>query len=477
MNNSFTRYDALIPRSSFGRRFRKRIDSADGARLNVTAVQPPGSFSNQHANRIGSPQSLALAISLFVVILGFSVLAGCAEMKTRDSSWEAAHPGKALTGVHYSLPRGVVDMEGKPGGSGETYAITIGRHNESEGSARYRLVRCHSPFDEDTTEFHIDANGLLTSNLNITSESKVPDIIFNLTDTAINLAKIGAKAQTMMGMTRAEATPRPLKPFKVSFDPLIRRERLQAVRVLESAGFGLTVSNISSSDDGGKELSAVEKISENGAYYHPLTTVKIVVSCEGDAAVSVARNVSIPDPSRVAVYALYRAPLVKKETKLTFVDGEPRDLTGKHPSEVLEASLIPVTVTSKVLAALPDIGSLFWKPKPAATPNSDLTGQTARLKAQQDLDAQKAATLKQRQELANVQKNPGAPAPVETTGMTNEAPGNPASSTDVSALQKRVTDQQKQIDDLQNNLQRLSSQGNKPDLPPVPTPTPAPEDH
>src|SRR6202023_1504166 len=101
-------------------------------------------------------------------------------------------------------------------------------------------------------------------------------------------------------------------------------------------------------------------------------------------------NVPIPDVQSIAVFDLHRAAFVKKETQLTFVDGEPQTLHHKKPSEVYGAVVIPANATKKIADALPSIGSLFYKPAPK--PNADVQDKTARLQAQRALYNQEVAT-------------------------------------------------------------------------------------
>lgn len=344
------------------------------------------------------------------------ILSACSSMRTVDAPTNVSQSGRAYAGLHYFLPRGIIDIVGTVDADGKAYTVTIARHNEADRRQRYLLVQNNSILHEDVTDLKVNDKGLLNEDLALTSESKTAQIIYNVTDTAINIAKIyaktsGASPMTAYGLAAEPTAPINLKSFKVSFDPLKDEEITDAENTVRDAGFDLRVERRKSTTSslelkGGPENSHDASttardslpISEDpllkgngpsraGVYYRPLTTVKVklhirqnVKNKDEIGELAINQNVPIPDPSALAIYSLYRGTLIKKETTLTFADGEPRTMHHKKPSELLAASEIPLTISSHVLAALPDLGSLVYKPK--SGPNAKIEADTARLNAQ-----------------------------------------------------------------------------------------------
>ncbi len=321
----------------------------------------------------------------------FLWVAGCTSMKTLDAPTGEPQTGKAYTGLHYFLPRGIIDIEGTVNAAKDGYTVTLARHNEADRAKRYRLVQCTSILHEDITTMQLDAQGLLTSELAVSSESKTADVLYNVTTTALNIAKIYAKVSGASPLAKAlsgepDESALDLESFKVSFDPLIPSEIREAKERVRKAGFELSVEVPLGTSGGAKswamneELSITGKLANGGVYYRPLTTVKVRLKCTQKAQLALYQNVPIPDVQSLAVYNLSRGAFIKKETKLTFASGEPTKMVHSKPSEALGVTAIPVKITADILDALPALGTLVYKPKPG--PNAEIEAQTARLNAE-----------------------------------------------------------------------------------------------
>jgi hypothetical protein len=409
-------------------------------------------------------------------------------MKTLDAP--VGEDSKSYTGLHYFLPRGIIDIQGTVAqGAAGTYQLKVTRHNEPDRTQRYRLVQRNSGLYEDTTDIQVNDKGLLTDKLSLTSESKTGDIVSSLTDTFVNVATIAAKFSgpggVMTGATNENQTPSPppLKPFNVSFDPLIRSEVNHARDIAERAGFLLSVERtgmgVNAAKDQSAQLVSGGGVSRNGVFYRPLTTVKLKIEQIRDldqSETTLSINVPIPDVQSIAVFDLHRAPFVKKETQLTFADGELRALHHVKPSEVYGAVQIPANATKKIVDALPTIGSLFYKPEPK--PNDDLAAKTAHLQAQQALYNQEVATAQaKKQAQAAV---PGSPqSTVTAMGSADTASTN---DTEAKADQKRtdakITELQQQFEKLKSDkigsMDHSRQTDKEKEQQPAGTPTPSP---
>ncbi len=369
------------------------------------------------------------------------VLAGCAEVSTKNANVGEKSAGKASTGVHYLLPRGIIDIEGN-NDQDKGFVVSLARHNEGDPGRRYLLVQHSSPFHEDTVTFTVNEKGLLNEAVNVSSASKTGAIINNLTDTAINVATIVAKANglgpttaaTELSDSRVE-TIAPFKPFKVSFDPFKPAEVRKAIATVRDANFRLAVETTQGPDLSAapEEAMVTGELDRSGVFYHPLTTVRIHLhGIDAKAAIDLHQNVPVPDLSAIAVYNLRRGVLITKSSNLTFADGELRAVTHSKPSEVLAASQIPLDVSTKLVNALPSVGDLFFPRQLGAA--SKTNAETARLKAEQDLAAQQLATLQAKQALEDARKGKAPSA-----GSSEARAATAAINTSMAAVKESAT--------------------------------------
>jgi hypothetical protein len=404
---------------------------------------------------IGGRARLPLKAATTGAIL--SIFLGCSSMRTVDSPVDGPQTTHAYTGVHYFLPRGVIEIVGNVQESGKAYEITVARFNEPDRTQRYRLVQNSSIFHDDVTNLKVNDKGLLSEDLAITSESRSAEVIYNITDTALNIAKIyakttGASPMTASGLTPPPTAPADLKSFKVRFDPLIAKERRQAKAMVEDAGFHLEVETGNTANTDAKNFNQSEQVREAevshaGVFYRPLTTVKISLQCRSVADLAINQNVPVPDPHSIAVYSLKRGVLIKKSTTLTFVDGEPRGMQHSKPSELLGASAIPSKVTASVLSALPSLGALVYKPSPSQNAKLDaetarLNAETASIRAHTDaLNAKKAAAEAAAKE-QNDTGNTAADTAAATAATLNASMSGASldAKTKIDILEKRVKD-------------------------------------
>ncbi|MEO8613911.1 MAG: hypothetical protein ABI600_02130 [Luteolibacter sp.] len=406
-----------------------------------------------------------------VVTMG-CLTASCAMVQTRTAAEGEPNDSRAYAGLHYSLPKGIIDIQGVIGSGDSLYTITMSRHNDADRHARYRLIVGKNILFEDKNVFSVDEKGLLTDTLTANSVAKTGVIIDNLADTAINIGKIMLKAPGAgFGLPGQKAVP--LRPFKVSFDPFCASDVKSAVGQMAAAGFQLTLdpsrdrsAKSSISTLRGEEQVDGEKFSKMGFYYRPLTTVKMRIVCIGDAAISVVKNVSVPDPSALAVYSVSRGAFADRSHTITIVEGEPRKMEHNYPSEVVAITAIPFNLTSKLLNALngaPGLANFIWKPKPAPlAPNADIKAKEDRLKAEEDRLKAEQNYLDQKKKTEDLRRQieQGGGGVSDTTpagGFFLQPPDDPS---EVAALRRKLLE-------LQN--ERSLPQGG---LPPAEAPAP-----
>jgi hypothetical protein len=322
--------------------------------------------------------------------LATGLLTCCASFKSRPAQVADKDDGRAVTGLHYFLPKGRIQIVGAKG-AGNAYTLAITRVLEADREQRYRLRQTSSVFHNDTHTYEVNEKGLIAS-LNTVNTSKVETIVVNLADTVIDLAKIALNA-TKMGSTVVEKKVlTDVQPFQVIFDPYELTEINAAVKVAENAGFILEAEHLRRSmkqdarkphlDPWTHEVAA----SEAGVCYRPCTTARVTLRMEPHLGHLLrSTEVAVPDLDDVAVFSLKRGVFATKTEAVTFADGEITNVEMTRPSEALEFTKIPLTVTTKALSALkelPALGELLWKP--AAEPNADIKAQTARLKAENE---------------------------------------------------------------------------------------------
>lgn len=333
-------------------------------------------------------------------------------MSTLDEPVQEPTTGKARIGNFYFLPRGMLSIEGAPA-TDSGFTVTLSKKNEPDHAARYFLKQNWHPAYSDATTLEVDENGLLTTS-NVSSEDQSPAIIDKVTETLINVAKIGANlGGGIPGIQALEETkPGTFLPFKVSFDPLDSHAVSVASAEMFKSGLILKI------DDHGVPMgkdarsAGSGRLSTGGVYYRPPATVGVKITSRPGfpARIVMSESVRIPDPANIGVLDFSRPILVKKTINVTFAAGDLKKLEYIKPSEALAFVSIPASVTGKIAEAIPDIIKVH-----DARANAGLAAEKARLDAQKEvLDAQLALT-KSKQALAA-----GVPAAAPTAAS---APG------------------------------------------------------
>lgn len=322
--------------------------------------------------------------------------------------------------------------------AGNSFKITTSRLIAPDRSQLCFLKYHRSLFHDDDFTLEVDDNGLVKT-VNATSTDQSPAIVESLTETAVNLLKIGAQ----LGGRQAQpgATPR---PFIYTFDPLNEKERREAISFLEGMGISLKVDTAAGTETDKGALFRTSTLSTDGVLYHPPLVVTLRFSIGTDSKDSAVHV--LPNPAITKCLSLRRASLVRQETQLAFSNGMLTHVKFTRPSQALAAVQIPQKITQKVAEAIPQIIKIQ---NDAAT--RDLQNKTAILQAQQNyLQAQmdlrrKEAELKSLLEKTHAQEgdsaiaeptarvsggNDNAPAatPAPTSAQARENQSEPAST-------------------------------------------------
>ena len=330
--------------------------------------------------------------------LCFFSLSGCVTLKSRSSQVVDKDEGRAVSGMHYFLPKANIQITGTLGAKNASYVLQIERVMEADREQRYRLRPTRSVFHDDVHTFEVNGKGLIKT-AGVTATNQVETIVLNLTNTVIQLGQIATKASKFAADVQGEDIATKLKPFKVVYDPYDAGEIEEARRIVQRSGFVLEAEllhRLHKTPAAGARRDPwthEEAASESGIYYRPCTTARVTLRMQEQLG-NLMRSTDVPVPDRddVSVFRLGRGVFATKTETLAFEDGEIRSMNSTRPSEAVAFTKIPLTVTTRALGALneaPALGQFLWRPEPAA--NADIKAQTERLKAENErLKAEKA---------------------------------------------------------------------------------------
>jgi hypothetical protein len=351
--------------------------------------------------RTGKRQAISLTFGAAVLLS--LVLIGCGSVFTTTSEPAGNGPVSAL-GSYYFLPKTRIKIDGAPKDT-TNYVITIAQVNEPDRNHRYFLRYHRNVLSEDAYTVTVDSKGLLQT-LNLTAEDKTPAIINKIADTivsAISAAESGAGLRGARGAKGVVVEA----PFSVTFDPQDEEEYSAAERLIDKAGFTLTItpkpnssgtaSARTSSNDKGLILNArsaseaeLQKHSSDGVFFHPPTTVTIKITPQSGTRLLVQKTeLRIPDKNQLAVFDLRRMALVKRTTNLVFSEGNLTTVTETRPSQVLAAVSIPADLAAKAATAIPSIIKIQNE-----NANASTNAETARINAQTALINAETSRLK-----------------------------------------------------------------------------------
>ncbi|MBN9887699.1 hypothetical protein [Salipiger abyssi] len=110
--------------------------------------------------------------------------------------------------------------------------------------------------------------------------------------------------------------------------------------------------------------------------YRPLTTATISFRDRTSGNVT-EFVVQVPDPHQISGVDIERSSFVKRDTIITFSDGQPQSINVKKPSELAAAALLPLAVVTAVFTGVNDATKALLGLR-----KNELTASTELLKAQ-----------------------------------------------------------------------------------------------
>ncbi len=375
---------------------------------------------------------------LFRVLLAVSLpwCGSCSSYKsynTLDAGSTLRSEVSDKQGLHYFLPRAKVVIEGKYknilGADGKTtvrrvYEVVVQKANFPDGNAPMFLEMTENGmYDEDTV---IDVKNGLLSTATAKPTDQTSQIVLTVVGMAIDAAKIAARggAGGLESLEAPVATLKPVTEFAVTVDPFDPESVETARREIGEAGFIFTSSVPSLRQAGGAEDAelrhalatlqqknykvtkqwgrsrgpATPKDVRSGIGFRRPTSHTVSLKKKADydyikvdvpvsGATQYAGGVIVPDAASAPSYLpSQRGFMTKRETIVTFENGEPTKLDLKAPSPVLGFVKLPAGIVKMVGEAIPSVIQVKHD-----TAKSEITRQTELLEAQKKLmDAQAA---------------------------------------------------------------------------------------
>jgi hypothetical protein len=325
-------------------------------------------------------------------------LSSCVALRSTAAS-ESSVSTEPRLGNYYFLPRGLIQLDGAPlsKDAPTDFQVTVKSFNVPDKDRRFFLRQRNNPFYEDDLQLKINGKGLLET-VNISTEDKTPAIIDKVTETFIDVARIGASGSNGLFQSAKQLqTAIALKPFHVVFDPSSPAERNAARARLEECGFKLEFpdataakARVASDSKDRKILYRVANDSTtvpypataDGILYRPPTAVDLEISTLDNSQTGLLQHVFVRVPNRneIAVMDASRSFLIKKKNNYALVDGDLIQIDHNRPSQALALVGIPASVVHKVAEAIPTIIAI--QDKRASRVPPELAAQKAQLDAQ-----------------------------------------------------------------------------------------------
>ena len=291
-------------------------------------------------------------------------------------------------GNYYFLPRGLIQIDGGPVSKdfSTDFHVTVKSVNVPDKERRFFLRQHANPFYDDDLQLKINGKGLLET-VNFTTEDKTPAIIDKVTETFIDVARIGASGRGALFMNPQEArTAIVLKPFHVVFDPFNPAEKEAARKKLEECGFALTFPDATpgnalvAGDSKDRKLvyretrdsvSPPDPAAAEGIFYRPPTVVALAVATLDSSQTGVLQQVYVRVPNRneVAVMDASRSFLIKKKSNYALVDGDLIQIDHNRPSQAMALVGIPASIYVKSQTRSRPLSRLRTNVLPGSRPN------------------------------------------------------------------------------------------------------------
>jgi hypothetical protein len=192
----------------------------------------------------------------------------------------------------------------------------------------------------------------LLSSTTTTTEDKSAQIISDLTDTAINIVKIGSLR--MAPAPQKEVITEPID-IDITFDPM----DFEAVRrvndsISSSTGFSVHVNGQQSRDYIAFRHSQPE---EAGLRFRLPMACDVVLEFGRSTkqAKRIVHSATLPDPSREYLFVVSRGAFISKTTHIRVKDGMARGFDVDKPSEIQGFTGMLVNITGKIVAVPKDL--------------------------------------------------------------------------------------------------------------------------
>jgi hypothetical protein len=297
-------------------------------------------------------------------------------------------------GLHYFLPRAELVIIGSYQETKDAvgdvvekqYVTSVTKTNKPDAAMPLFVeITENVMYDEATT---LKApNGLLNSSVT-KPEDKTGEILETLAATIVEVARINAYRTSALADERVAAPPTNLvRPFRIKIDPLDPKSREAGIKKAKDCGIDISIDNVFDAPPGTtpresiaakngmlqRRQSATKKdvTNANGlAYRRPqmlrlsfATAANFVFDksvSKGQPVGSVSDNMAVqdttvPDPRTLAVIPIKRGFMSRRETNVTFVQGEITEFDLKQPSPVLGAVKVPFNIVKMVGQAIPAI--------------------------------------------------------------------------------------------------------------------------
>lgn len=314
--------------------------------------------------------SLAPALFGLLAALNF----GCHAIETSTgSSVSGSAPRTALP---YYLPQAEVSLigdyvdilgdDGKPNGKVEFKVDIQAIYSADLDALRFACLTTNPMFDEESGVKTV--NGLLNTSVAIPAD--------RTGDAVVTLAKIGLSGANLFANIRgispfgvtipdlALSRSTPVKPFKHVFDPLAPGAIEGARTALRKSGFSLHCSQESALLEKAvaPPLDGPADRQDRGlAYRVPLPVALQIAPLsgwgydKGKGSMQYNATVLIPDRSTCEVIPFRRVLFSKRETKVSWIDGVPVELSLKQPSPIIGGLSIPLQVLGAAGESIPAI--------------------------------------------------------------------------------------------------------------------------
>lgn len=152
-----------------------------------------------------------VALLLFILPLCY----GCAVIRSTEPA-NIALPERDRNKIVYYLPKGMIHIQQKPATDKTPYELIVEMVFIPDPDKCYYLERCNNIFYSDIVDIKTDKRGLLTK-IDVTTESKVSDIIMKVMETVKDVAKIFLPGPIPQSARTVEEPEK--KPFDIIIDP------------------------------------------------------------------------------------------------------------------------------------------------------------------------------------------------------------------------------------------------------------------